>query len=448
MTHKISMETNDVTAFAITGISLDIPNSKQTSKITAMELKQPLPVKDLSIDYAAKPKTALSSETDLSIDRDATKNLTALQPATNRKYGSISMAAASASVRIVKSPTFNKYGNQGRSEPRITKTESLNVEAEDNSLDITHIDLPIIEFHSKPKIILKTRQAAQIETEEIPEATPQKKLAVNSVFGNKRNSLSNKDYSTSVDNSENIASSEFSSGVKAEVNTVEVDSTNQKEAAYTDSSQNLAELKLTDTQFSEFDVSKNSPLVETANNLPDSKTSSDRESIVKADLDNAVDDIPDDSDQNQYSIDADSGDDVIHVSNRVTVIDGTSDDEFNATDGDDIFYLGSNSILEGGIGDDKFFVQSGGDNILFGGKGSDEFWIFNGEIPESANIIADFEVGNDVIGIVGSSSLGIDASTLDLQEVDGNTEVLIKNQTLAVFNNVTASDIHSSIVFI
>ncbi|MEO1430468.1 MAG: hypothetical protein AAFV71_15670 [Cyanobacteria bacterium J06633_8] len=351
MTNTKSMQTNDMPVFAITGISLDIPKTKQTPKITAMELKQPLTVKKISIDYTAKP---ISLEPDLSIDRDATKNVRVLQPQTNRKYGTVSMAAASASVRIVQSPTRNNYGTQGRLEPRITKTKALNIDAENNSLDITNIDLPAIELYSKQNIIPKTKQPPQIETEELSEVFPQKKLAINSVFRNKRNSLTNRDYLISVDNSENIASSD----------------------------------------------------------------------------------------------DADSGHNPIHASNRVIVFDGTSDDEFNATNGDDIFYLGSDSILEGGRGDDKFFVQSGGDNILLGGKGSDEFWIFNGEIPESANIIADFEVGKDVIGILGSSSLGIDASTLDFQEVDGNTEVLIKNQTLAVFYNVTASDINSSIVFI
>ncbi len=60
-----------------------------------------------------------------------------------------------------------------------------------------------------------------------------------------------------------------------------------------------------------------------------------------------------------------------------------------------------------GEGEDKFFVQSGGDNILSGGAGADQFWIVSGEIAESANTIVDFEVGSDVIGILGSAALDI-----------------------------------------
>jgi glycerophosphoryl diester phosphodiesterase len=61
----------------------------------------------------------------------------------------------------------------------------------------------------------------------------------------------------------------------------------------------------------------------------------------------------------------------------------------------------------GGVGDDRFFVGEGGDNILTGGLGRDLFWIANGTIPEQVNVITDFTVGEDLIGLADAASLGI-----------------------------------------
>ncbi|MEO1375774.1 MAG: alkaline phosphatase, partial [Cyanobacteria bacterium J06635_10] len=153
-----------------------------------------------------------------------------------------------------------------------------------------------------------------------------------------------------------------------------------------------------------------------------------------------------------------SGNDIIYVSHRDRVFGSAGDDEFDATDstgknrmsggaGDDTFFLGMNDRALGGEGDDKFFVQFGGDNILSGGEGADQFWIADTEIPEAANTIVDFEVGTDVIGILGSASLGIDASTLELNVVGGNTEIAFGGDTLAILNGVTALDVNTSVVF-
>ncbi|BAY80696.1 hypothetical protein NIES267_01530 [Calothrix parasitica NIES-267] len=114
---------------------------------------------------------------------------------------------------------------------------------------------------------------------------------------------------------------------------------------------------------------------------------------------------------------------------------------------ENLFYLGQNEHAVGSEANDIFFVQPNGGNILSGGAGSDQFWIVNGQIPESANIIVDFEIGSDVIGIIGSSSLGINPSTLELNEIDGNTEINFDGQILAVINNVTGLDITKSFIF-
>ena len=157
-------------------------------------------------------------------------------------------------------------------------------------------------------------------------------------------------------------------------------------------------------------------------------------------------------------VDAGSGDDIIYVGNQNSVFGGTGNDGFDATDsmgknrmsggeGNDLFFLGKGDRALGGEGEDKFFVQSGGNNIISGGEGADQFWIVSGEIAEAANTIVDFEIGTDVIGILGSAGLGIDASTLELTEMDGSTEVAFGENTLAMLNGITGLDVETSVVF-
>jgi 3-phytase/alkaline phosphatase D len=157
-------------------------------------------------------------------------------------------------------------------------------------------------------------------------------------------------------------------------------------------------------------------------------------------------------------VNAGSGDDLIYVGNQNRVFGSTGNDEFDATDsmgknrisggeGNDIFFLGKQDRALGGDGDDQFYIQSGGDNIISGGAGTDQFWIVDTEIPESANTIVDFEIDTDVIGILGSASLGIDAFTLQLTEVDGNTEIAFGGNALAILNGVTGLDLNTSVKF-
>ena len=127
---------------------------------------------------------------------------------------------------------------------------------------------------------------------------------------------------------------------------------------------------------------------------------------------------------------------------------GGSNNRVDAGSGDDVIYIGNQNRVLGGEGDDKFFVESGGgNNILSGGVGADQFWIVNGEIPEAGNTIVDFEIGTDVIGVLGSAGLGISSSTLELTEMDGNTKVAFDGNTLAMINGVTGLDVNTSVVF-
>jgi phosphodiesterase/alkaline phosphatase D-like protein/arylsulfatase A-like enzyme len=155
---------------------------------------------------------------------------------------------------------------------------------------------------------------------------------------------------------------------------------------------------------------------------------------------------------NNNRINTGIGADTIFVSMNDRVFGGAGNDTFDATDGrggnrmsgdagDDIFFLGKGDRALGGDGNDKFYVQSGGDNLLSGGVGNDQFWIVNGEVPSGSNTIIDFQIGTDVIGISGATSLGISATTLKLSQVGADTNILFGSQTLAVLSGIQVTDL-------
>ncbi|TAF03998.1 MAG: alkaline phosphatase, partial [Nostocales cyanobacterium] len=132
---------------------------------------------------------------------------------------------------------------------------------------------------------------------------------------------------------------------------------------------------------------------------------------------------------------------------------GSGNDELDATDvsnyrlsggaGKDIFYLGADSRALGGDGDDQFYVQEGGGNLISGGAGADQFWIADVELPNAANTILDFQKGVDVIGV-----LGISSDSLTLNVVNGNTEIGLGGQTVAIVNGVTGLNIAMDFAFV
>ncbi|UKP00018.1 serine hydrolase [Nostoc sp. UHCC 0870] len=106
--------------------------------------------------------------------------------------------------------------------------------------------------------------------------------------------------------------------------------------------------------------------------------------------------------------------------------------------GDDTFILGSGDRLIGGAGDDKFFALSGGDNIITGGAGADQFWIATAEIPDSANIITDFTLGEDVLGIAG---LGIGFGNLSITQQEENSLIALNGSDLAILQGIGAASL-------
>ncbi|MBW4602381.1 MAG: alkaline phosphatase [Calothrix sp. FI2-JRJ7] len=144
-----------------------------------------------------------------------------------------------------------------------------------------------------------------------------------------------------------------------------------------------------------------------------------------------------------------AGNDTVFVSKGDLAFGGDANDVFDATSakggnrmsgdaGNDIFFLGSNDRALGGDGNDQFYVQSGGGNLLSGGAGADQFWIVNAELPSIANTVLDFQVGTDVIGILGGA-MDISASTLNLIQVGSDTQITFGGQTLAVLGGIEAT---------
>ncbi|MEA5553741.1 alkaline phosphatase PhoX [Anabaena cylindrica UHCC 0172] len=139
-----------------------------------------------------------------------------------------------------------------------------------------------------------------------------------------------------------------------------------------------------------------------------------------------------------------SGADVIYVADGDRAFGGSGNDEFDATDvmgyrisggtGNDIFYLGENGRALGGDGNDIFYVQEGGGNLLSGGAGADQFWIYNGDLPSTANTIVDFEIGTDVLGI---GVAGVDFADLTFS---GNS-IALGNTTIAILTGINTTSL-------
>ncbi|OIP74953.1 MAG: hypothetical protein AUK48_08650 [Oscillatoriales cyanobacterium CG2_30_44_21] len=155
-------------------------------------------------------------------------------------------------------------------------------------------------------------------------------------------------------------------------------------------------------------------------------------------------------------IDTGSGADTITISNNDRAFGGSGDDEFFAQGvsgfrisggaGDDTFFVAdsSNGRVLGGAGDDKIYISGnlGGGNLLSGGAGADQFWIFGGEAPASANTVTDFVSGTDVIGFQGASF-----GFADLVRT-GNT-IAFGGKTIATFTGVdTASLTAANFAFV
>ena len=115
----------------------------------------------------------------------------------------------------------------------------------------------------------------------------------------------------------------------------------------------------------------------------------------------------------------------------------TGNNRIDAGSGDDTIFVSQGDRAFGGDGNDRFFVTTGGGNLLSGGAGADQFWIFGVEAPSSSNTVLGFQVGTDVIGLVGT---GITFAQLSLV---GNT-ISLNGTTLAILTGVDTNSLTAS----
>ncbi|MDZ8137492.1 MAG: esterase-like activity of phytase family protein [Nostoc sp. DedQUE04] len=112
-----------------------------------------------------------------------------------------------------------------------------------------------------------------------------------------------------------------------------------------------------------------------------------------------------------------------------TLSSSGSNNRLNGGSGDDKLFSNSNDSLSGGAGDDVLFAGQQGGNRLSGGAGVDQFWIANASLPTSKNIVTDFAIAIDKIGLGGVGIAQFSALTLLQQGSDtivktGNTELV------------------------
>jgi len=150
---------------------------------------------------------------------------------------------------------------------------------------------------------------------------------------------------------------------------------------------------------------------------------------------------------------ATGGDDVLLATGDSVLFGGEGDDTLVSTgvgnnrlygaEGDDVLFGGSDDTLLGGVGDDALYAIGAGGTTMVGGTGADQFWIANGELPQTTNIVIDFEAGIDVIGLTGVSGV---SSVNDLTFTQGEMGAVISamGQDIAVLNDVHILDIGSN----
>lgn len=144
---------------------------------------------------------------------------------------------------------------------------------------------------------------------------------------------------------------------------------------------------------------------------------------------------------NSDMIVAGAGDDLADVSL------GSGNNRIYAQAGNDILIAGNSDRLLGGDGDDSLFVTNGGNNLMTGEAGEDVFWIVAGEFPDAANIIGDFEVGVDRLG-VGSIANISSLEDLSFSQSDNNTIIAIEGQDIAIVQNIAVGELQESNNFI
>jgi glycerophosphoryl diester phosphodiesterase len=135
------------------------------------------------------------------------------------------------------------------------------------------------------------------------------------------------------------------------------------------------------------------------------------------------------------------------------ILAGQGDDIVFSGAGDDVVYGGSgegkdalyggvgNDILDGQPGDDRLFGNEGddtlygsrGDDLLYGGKGKDLLFggrgtdVFAIGAGDGIDTISDFKIGEDFIGLIGSTTF----KDLTITNIGNNTQIALGSEVLA-----------------
>lgn len=181
---------------------------------------------------------------------------------------------------------------------------------------------------------------------------------------------------------------------------------------------------------------------------------------------------------NGVLVGADSSDDILFADTDTAVVaGGLGDDRIFGNGGNDILrgdlntpapqddIAGGNDIIYGGAGDDLIGGKSGNDT-LFGDEGTDKIWgdsgndILNGGLGDDiltgdnfsggqgvdkfviasghgSDIITDFEIGIDFVGLLGD----ITYDQLAIGQIGKDTIVSFNDETLATLHNVNANEL-------
>ncbi len=109
-----------------------------------------------------------------------------------------------------------------------------------------------------------------------------------------------------------------------------------------------------------------------------------------------------------------------------------------AGNGNDTVILGTGDRTIGGAGADRFFTVSGGNNKISGGLGADQFWIAVAQIPDSPNVITDFDLFEDLIVIAG---LEIDFNDLNIVQQEDNLLIKVNGREIAILQDIAINSL-------
>ncbi|MDJ0733838.1 MAG: esterase-like activity of phytase family protein [Nostocaceae cyanobacterium] len=112
--------------------------------------------------------------------------------------------------------------------------------------------------------------------------------------------------------------------------------------------------------------------------------------------------------------------------------------------GDDNITPYRNDSVSGGSGNDTIFAGEGG-NTIRGGFGNDVFWLVNGELPQSANIITDFNPEEDTLKVNVAEIPSLD--DLSIQQQGTDVVISAKSQpeeALAIIQNTTVENLNDT----